>query len=96
MTPMSIFAIQSNALNQRPAAAILLVVCDHELMVKRVDERGRGWLRDSRMDPAAAITRRASDRLRAGHLWVYRSDVESLDATAEAAEIAAGALVTVI
>ena len=45
--------------------------------------------------PAAVITRRAADRLRAGHLWVYRSDVESLVPPMEAAEIAAGALVTV-
>jgi 23S rRNA (cytosine1962-C5)-methyltransferase len=37
------------------------------------------------------ITRRAADRLRAGHLWVYRTDVEG---TAEGPE--AGALVTVV
>ena len=41
--------------------------------------------------PVAVITRRAADRLRAGHLWVYRSDVEHL---AEAPE--AGTLVTVV
>ncbi len=29
--------------------------------------------------PGARISRRAADRLRAGHLWVYASDVESLD-----------------
>jgi len=46
--------------------------------------------------PAAAITRRAADRLRAGHLWVYRSDVESLVPPVGATEIAAGALVTVM
>jgi 23S rRNA (cytosine1962-C5)-methyltransferase len=46
--------------------------------------------------PAAAITRRAADRLRAGHLWVYRSDVESLTPPLESKEIAAGALVTVM
>ncbi len=28
--------------------------------------------------PAVTIARRAAERLRAGHLWVYRSDVESL------------------
>jgi 23S rRNA (cytosine1962-C5)-methyltransferase len=49
----------------------------------------------------ATITRRAADRLRSGHLWVYRSDVERLapspDGTAaESGEIAPpGALVTV-
>src|ERR1035437_9836321 len=40
----------------------------------------------------AAITRRAADRLRAGHLWVYRSDVERR----EPAVIAGGALVTIV
>jgi 23S rRNA (cytosine1962-C5)-methyltransferase len=28
--------------------------------------------------PAAVISRRAADRLRAGHLWVYQSDVEEI------------------
>lgn len=37
------------------------------------------------------ITRRAADRLRAGHLWVYRSDIEQPDDT-----LAPGALVTVV
>jgi Predicted SAM-dependent methyltransferases len=46
--------------------------------------------------PAATITRRAVERLRAGHLWVYRSDVESLIPPMGAAEIAPGALTTVI
>ncbi len=46
--------------------------------------------------PAAAITRRAADRLRAGHLWVYRTDVESLIPGTGSAEIAGGSLVTVI
>src|ERR1700761_7332387 len=36
------------------------------------------------------ITRRAADRLRAGHLWVYRSDVEQPNDT-----LAPGSLVTV-
>ena len=36
------------------------------------------------------ITRRAADRLRSGHLWVYRSDIDVLDD-----ELAPGALVTV-
>jgi 23S rRNA (cytosine1962-C5)-methyltransferase len=40
----------------------------------------------------AAITRRAADQLRAGHLWVYRSDVERT----EPAVIAGGALVTIV
>ncbi|HEU5351320.1 MAG TPA: class I SAM-dependent rRNA methyltransferase [Terracidiphilus sp.] len=29
--------------------------------------------------PGARISRRAADRLRAGHLWVYASDIESLE-----------------
>ena len=28
--------------------------------------------------PAVVVTRRAAERLRAGHLWVYRSDTEEL------------------
>src|SRR5665213_2846014 len=30
------------------------------------------------MMPSARISRRAADRIRAGHLWVYRSDIESI------------------
>jgi 23S rRNA (cytosine1962-C5)-methyltransferase len=41
--------------------------------------------------PVATITRRAADRLRAGHLWVYRSDIERLSSS----EIAGGSLVSV-
>jgi 23S rRNA (cytosine1962-C5)-methyltransferase len=41
--------------------------------------------------PAAHISRRAADRLRAGHLWVYRSDIEALPS-----EEAAGSLVTIL
>ena len=39
--------------------------------------------------PAVTITRRGADRIRAGHVWVYRSDV------VEAKDIAPGALVSV-
>ena len=45
--------------------------------------------------PAATVTRRAADRVRAGHLWVYLSDIESL-APAGADAVAAGSLVTVV
>jgi 23S rRNA (cytosine1962-C5)-methyltransferase len=38
----------------------------------------------------AAITRRAADRIRAGHLWIYRSDLESQT------ELPPGALATVV
>src|ERR1039458_4017743 len=49
----------------------------------------------------AKITRRAAERLRAGHLWVYRSDVERLGAGTEgppgiSPTVAPGALVSVI
>jgi 23S rRNA (cytosine1962-C5)-methyltransferase len=43
------------------------------------------------MSAVLRITRRAADRLRAGHLWVYRSDIESGVET----ELTPGALVTV-
>jgi 23S rRNA (cytosine1962-C5)-methyltransferase len=41
--------------------------------------------------PTLRITRRAADRLRAGHLWVYRSDLEP----GPDAEIATGSLITI-
>ncbi|HEY4010923.1 MAG TPA: class I SAM-dependent rRNA methyltransferase [Acidobacteriaceae bacterium] len=43
------------------------------------------------MNSTLRITRRAADRLRAGHLWVYRSDIEQAEDT-----LAPGALVTVV
>lgn len=46
--------------------------------------------------PAVSITRRAADRLRAGHLWVYRSDVTSFIPALGSTEIPPGVLVTVI
>jgi len=45
--------------------------------------------------PVVSILRRASERLRAGHLWVYESDVVQLVPAEDVDEIAAGALVTV-
>ena len=42
----------------------------------------------------AGISRRAAERLRAGHLWVYRSDVERLTAGA-GDPVPGGALVNV-
>jgi len=41
--------------------------------------------------PLAAVTRRAAERLRAGHLWVFRSDVERLTQPSEDAHAATGA-----
>ena len=46
--------------------------------------------------PAAVVSRRASDRLRAGHLWVYRSDVEDLIPALGATEPVAGGLLTLL
>ena len=50
---------------------------------------------DTRETAVATITRRAADRLRSGHLWVYRSDVERLSPNMEDPAEAVGALVTV-
>src|SRR6266403_3784985 len=65
-------------------------------MFKRVEERGPRVVAAEPFGPAAGVTRRAADRLRAGHLWVYRSDVESLVPAVGTTEIAGGALVTVM
>src|ERR1700726_2541021 len=46
--------------------------------------------------PAAAVTRRAADRLRAGYLWVYRSDIEVFVPFTGTTGIAAGSLITVM
>ena len=46
--------------------------------------------------PAAVISRRAADRLRAGHLWVYRSDVEDLIPALGATEPVPGGLLTLL
>lgn len=46
--------------------------------------------------PAVSITRRAAERLRAGHLWVYRSDAETLIPREGEDAIAPGVLVTVV
>jgi 23S rRNA (cytosine1962-C5)-methyltransferase len=65
-------------------------------MVRKQEDRGPRVAAGQAHGPAAAITRRAADRLRAGHLWVYRSDVESLVPPVGAMEISPGALVTVV
>jgi 23S rRNA (cytosine1962-C5)-methyltransferase len=66
------------------------------MMLRKVEDRAPRVVAAQPYGPAAAITRRAADRLRAGHLWVYRSDVESLIPPLGTTEIAAGALVTVM
>ena len=37
--------------------------------------------------PTATVSRRAADRLRTGHLWVYRSDIEALPAEKSPGEL---------
>ena len=64
-------------------------------MLKDVQNRGPQLVAGQPHGPAAIITRRAADRLRAGHLWVYRSDVTSLVPPMDSSEIAPGTLVTV-
>jgi 23S rRNA (cytosine1962-C5)-methyltransferase len=63
-------------------------------MVKSIGEREPQVVAAQPYGPAVAVTRRAADRLRAGHLWVYQSDVESLVPAIGSVEIAGGALVT--
>jgi 23S rRNA (cytosine1962-C5)-methyltransferase len=46
--------------------------------------------------PAAIITRRAADKLRAGHLWVYRTDVEQVLPAMGETGVAPGAMMTVM
>lgn len=65
-------------------------------MAGKVEERGPRVVAAQPYGPAAAITRRAADKLRAGHLWVYRSDVESLVPPIGTTEITGGSLVTVM
>ncbi|HEX3570988.1 MAG TPA: SAM-dependent methyltransferase, partial [Acidobacteriaceae bacterium] len=65
-------------------------------MFKRAEERGPRVVAAQPFGPAAGVTRRAADRLRAGHLWVYRSDLESLVPPMGGTEIDGGALVTVM
>lgn len=48
------------------------------------------------LGPAALLTRRAADRLRAGHLWVYRSEIEGLVPPLGSETIAPGTLVTLV
>jgi 23S rRNA (cytosine1962-C5)-methyltransferase len=73
-------------------------LCDHGWMVKRAVERGVRPLGELQaVGPAATVSRRAAERLRAGHLWVYLSDVvELVPAVGAGGVISPGALVTVV
>jgi 23S rRNA (cytosine1962-C5)-methyltransferase len=64
-------------------------------MLKRVEERGPRVTAAQSFGPAVGVTRRAADRVRAGHLWVYRSDVETLVPGLETDDVPGGGLVTV-
>ena len=65
-------------------------------MLKTVQVQGLRVAAAAAFGPAVAVIRRAADRLRAGHLWVYRSDVESLIPAVGETDIAGGSLVTVV
>lgn len=64
-------------------------MCDDEVMTQRRNGERHSRQNASEDSPntivssnAAVITRRAAERLRAGHMWVYRSDVTALPETA--------------
>ena len=46
--------------------------------------------------PVGRISRRAAARVRAGHPWVYQSDVEEMVAESESGKVAPGSLVSVL
>jgi 23S rRNA (cytosine1962-C5)-methyltransferase len=71
-------------------------VCDHRKMLKTVEVRPLRVGKPQQQGPAAVIQRRAADRLRAGHLWVYRSDVEELIPSMEQGAVEGGSLLTVV
>ena len=48
-----------------------------------IQDRNQPAVKTSSSMPGARISRRAADRLRAGHVWVYASDIEFIDANAE-------------
>jgi 23S rRNA (cytosine1962-C5)-methyltransferase len=59
---------------------------DREPKLLEADEAG----------PAAIVNHRAADKLRAGHLWVYRTDVEELIPALGAVTMPAGGLITLM
>src|ERR1700748_3229533 len=65
-------------------------------MLKKGEERGPRVVAAQPHGPAVAVTRRAAERLRAGHLWVYRSDVESLVPAVGREGVEGGAVGTVM
>jgi 23S rRNA (cytosine1962-C5)-methyltransferase len=79
-------------LNQPP----LFRTCDDEEMKNALAERPPRIGPAQPFGPAASITRRAADRLRAGHLWVYRSDIEELTPAPNETQLPPGALLSVM
>jgi 23S rRNA (cytosine1962-C5)-methyltransferase len=69
---------------------------EHRETSKTERAAGPRVLEGAEHGPAVTIARRAAERLRAGHLWVYKSDVESLTPALDSDEIAGGSLVTVM
>jgi 23S rRNA (cytosine1962-C5)-methyltransferase len=70
--------------------------CDDREMKSGLQERALRAGSPREAGAAAKISRRAADRLRAGHLWVYRSDVEELFPAVNEAGIGAGAIISVL
>jgi len=60
-------------------AAPLRRTDDHDSSPKPKPHPGGIAPQSARAVPGARISRRAADRLRTGHLWVYASDIESLE-----------------
>lgn len=54
------------------------------------------YLEADEAGPAALLSRRAADRLRSGHLWVYRSEVEQLIPALGTETIPPGTIVTLL
>ncbi|MEO6803002.1 MAG: class I SAM-dependent methyltransferase, partial [Granulicella sp.] len=65
-------------------------------MPRTIEERPIRVGKPQQQGPAAVIQRRAADRLRAGHLWVYRSDVDELIPSLDQGTVEGGSLVTVV
>lgn len=63
-----------------------------------VSQPGRAlpYLEADEAGPAALISRRATDHLRTGHLWVYRSEVEALIPALGTETIPPGTIVTLL
>ncbi len=70
--------------------------CDHRRMAKVVEIQALRVGKAHAQGPAAVVTRRAADKLRAGSAWVYRTDVEQVLPALGAEGIEPGALVTVL